>query len=127
MDIKVYHKETVSQPSGSIDVLEPDIIDIYPQFDTSGNSLEGCDTVEGDEETLQEVVVATIWQRGLDPIDSEDGVQWAEAILGEVTVPQIITELQDAVSEVSETSSIEFSTVTGTDGKEHLTYTVKAV
>lgn len=126
MDIKVYHKETVPQPQGDVDVLLPDVIDIFPVFNSDEESLSNCSTIEDKEEALQAVAMATIFQRGLDPVDRNDGVQWGESLLGEVSVPQLITQLQEAVEKVSSTSSIEFSTI-NVEGKDYLVYKVRAV
>jgi hypothetical protein len=127
MDIKVYRKETVSQPDGDLDVLVPDVIDIYPDFSGGDDVLANCEGIEDEEEVLQEVVLSTIFQRGLDPVVQEDGIQWSEALVGEVSVPELVTQLEEAVEAVSDTASIEFSTVTAGDGKDYLTFSVKAV
>ena len=151
MDVKVYQKEEVLQPSGVAEVLTPNVIDIIPvtvetiatrevqnnvwSLDLlqrvadvriednrliinsdnvryeNGNlyvtlteeQIVTCETLEDDSNDLieQECALATIFQRGLDPLDLEDGVQWSETLLGEVNVIQLMEQLVQAVSEVS--------------------------
>lgn len=138
MDVKVYQKEEVYQPSGTAEVLTPGIIDIIPiivESSSSENSSEsveqlvGCELVEDNtrELTEQECALATIFQRGLDPVDVEDGIQWSEALLGEVNVLQLMEQIVEAVSRVSLHVNVEFSTVTTETGQTVLSYALKEV
>lgn len=175
MDVKVYKKEEVKQPSGTEYVFVPDVIDIVPIVvdavstnDIRNNvwSLEqlkriadvtvtdgkliinsdkvryengnlyitlteeqliGCELLEDDDKHLleQQCSLATIWQKGLDPLDLEDGIEWSEAILGEVNVLQLMEEIQDSVASVTSHVIVTFDTVTDKKGNEYLSYTLK--
>lgn len=132
MDIKVYQKEEVKQPQGTEYVFVPDVIDIVPYLDvdSGGNEvLKGAEILEdGSRELLeQECALATIKQRGLDPLDSEDGIQWSETLLGEVSVVQLMEDIQRAVAETTTSVSVVFNVITGADGRSYLTYTLKEV
>lgn len=177
MDVKVYKKEEVYQPSGTAEVLTPDIIDIIPEIieaESTGDirnnvwSLEnlkrvaevkvengklvinsdkvryengnlyvtlteqqliGCETLEDGSHDLleQECALATIFQRGLDPLDVEDGIQWSEVLLGEVSVLQLMEQIVDAVSQVSLHVTVEFSTVQTESGQSVLSYSLKEI
>ena len=177
MDVKVYQKEEVLQPSGVAEVLTPNVIDIIPvtvetiatrevqnnvwSLDLlqrvadvriednrliinsdnvryeNGNlyvtlteeQIVTCETLEDDSNDLieQECALATIFQRGLDPLDLEDGVQWSETLLGEVNVIQLMEQLVQAVSEVSLHVKVDFSTVKLDNGQTVLSYSLREV
>lgn len=177
MDVKVYQKEEVFQPQGSVEVLTPDVIDIIPtivEAESTGDvrnhvwtleqlkrvadvsvvdnkliinsdnvryengnlyvtlmeeQLITCDILEDDtkELTEQECALATIWQRGLDPLDLSDGVQWSEALLGEINILQLMEQLREAVNSVSVYVEIDFSTVRTESGQTVLTYSLREV
>lgn len=132
MDVKVYKKEEVRQPSGTEYVYVPDIIDIIPNIvvDTYGNEIiTGAVELEDDSKELleQECAIATIKQRGLDPLDLEDGIQWSETLLGEVNVIQLMEDIQSAVEQTTTSVVVVFDTVTDNEGRSYLTYTLKEV
>ena len=174
MDVKVYKKEEVLQPSGSEYVYVPDVIDIIPElidtetdmsFDVRkkiwnlDNLKKVADvriennkliinsedvsysngilyvTVHGDsivdaeivkdgtvEMTEQMCALATIFQKGLDPLDPEDGISWSQAMLDEVNVVQLMAEITDAVSKVSASVTVDFETITDSEGRSYLSY-----
>ena len=127
MDVKVYKKEEVLQPSGVAEVLTPDIIDIVP-VEQEGN-IVSAELLDDDSHDLleQECALATIFQRGLDPLDLTDGVQWSEVLLGEVNVLQLMEQLTQAVSRVSLHVKVDFSTVRTESGQNVLTYSLREV
>lgn len=88
-----------------------------------------CETLDdGSTELIeQECALATIFQRGLDPLDLEDGIQWSEVLLGEVNVLQLMEQITEAVSRVSVHVKVEFSTTTLANGQTVLTYSIKEV
>ena len=131
MDVKVYKKETVKQPSGTSYVISPNIIDLYPIITKDENDNE---TISGAEELTDEnalieqaCALATIWQKGLDPLDLEEGIRWSEAILEEINVVQLMEDITNAVAEVTPTVEVVFNTVTDDNGNSYLQYTLKAV
>lgn len=175
MDLKVYRKEEVIQPDGTLNVLKPDIIDIYPEMleivsenqvqneiwslnklqyladvkikdgkliinsdniiyengiiyiKITENKLYNAQILEDDSEELllQECALATIWQRGLDPIEPEDGIRWSQALLGEVNPLQLIEDINNAVENVTNSVIVEVGTVTSINGQEYLSFKLK--
>ena len=134
MDLKVYKKETVSQPSGAEDIYVPSVIDVYPIIDSSSGTevLTGAEILSEIDGQTQECVeqacsLATIWQRGLDPLDLTDGNRWSELYLNEINVIQIMEDLTASVESVSPSVTVEFDTVEGADGKTYFSYKLKVV
>lgn len=133
MDVKVYKKEEVRQPSGTEYVYVPDVIDIIPNIvtnpDTGEEIITGAVELEdGSKELLeQECAIATIKQKGLDPLDKEDGIQWSETLLGEVNVIQLMEDIQSAIEQTTTSVVVVFDTVTDNEGRSYLTYTLKEV
>lgn len=175
MDLKVYRKEEVIQPDGTLNVLKPDIIDIYPEMlevvsenqvqneiwsldklqyladvkikdgkliinsdniiyengiiyiKITENKLYNAQILEDDSEELllQECALATIWQRGLDPVEPEDGIRWSQVLLGEVNPLQLIEDINNAVENVTNSVIVEVGTVTSINGQEYLSFKLK--
>ena len=175
MDLKVYRKEEVIQPDGILNVVKPDIIDIYPELletdkvdlvkdgvlsldilkyyadieikddklvinsddiiyndgvlylKIKGISLSNASILEDDSEELllQECALATIWQRGLDPVEPEDGIRWTQALLGEVNPLQLIEDVNNAVENVTNSVTVEVGTVTSINGQEYLSFKLR--
>lgn len=131
MDLKVYEKETVSQPHGTENVYVPNIIDLVPevQTDSSGNEIiTNASILDKNNDIIEQMCgLSTIWQRGLDPLDLEDGVRWSESLLEEINVVQLMEDLTNAVAQVTPTVNVVFDTVVGENGQTYLKYTLKAV
>lgn len=131
MDVKVYQKEEVKQPEGTIEVFKPSIIDMIPTeaVTDEGTTIVNFEVLEdGSRELLeQQCALATIFQRGLDPLDLEDGIQWSETLLGEVTPIQLIDQIQSAVASVTTSVIVEFDTVKDINGNELLVYKLRSV
>ena len=179
MDVKVYKKEEVKQPTGSgtEDVYVPDVIDIVPVMieveDTAdisngvwtleqlkriadvriengkliinsdkvryenGNlvitlmteQILTCEVLEDDSRELleQECALATIFQRGLDPLDLNDGIRWSEAILEELSCLQLVQDIIEAVEKVSTSVKVIFDTVEDENGQQYLSYKLMEV
>lgn len=131
MDVKVYQKEEVKQPEGTIEVFKPSIIDMIPveKVTEEGTTIVNFEVLEdGSKELLeQQCALATIFQRGLDPLDLEDGIQWSETLLGEVTPIQLIDQIQSAVASVTTSVIVEFDTVKDINGNELLIYKLRSV
>ena len=109
MDVKVYQKEEVKQPEGTIEVFKPSIIDMIP-----------IETVTDEGTTIVNF-------EGLDPLDLEDGIQWSETLLGEVTPIQLIDQIQSAVASVTTSVIVEFDTVKDINGNELLVYKLRSI
>lgn len=129
MDIKVYQKEEVLQPSGSEYVYVPNIIDFIPEIETVGDTevIKGFAVVENRDLLEQQCALATIWQRGLDPLDLEDGIRWSEAILEELSCLQLIQDIIEAVASVTTSVRVEFDTVETEEGQQYLSYKLTEV
>lgn len=176
MDVKVYKKEEVLQPSGSEYVYVPDVIDIIPEVieapstgDVRGHvwtldqlkriadvsvvdgklvinsdkvryengnlyvtlteeQIVTCEVLdEGRDLIEQECALATIFQRGLDPLDLNDGIRWSEAILEELSSLQLIQDIIEAVEKVSSSIVVTFDTVEDENGQTYLSYTLSEV
>ena len=130
MDLRVYTKEDVWQPEGMISVLKPDIIDIHPVTSEDEDHqvwLEDAEVLSDGNRNLlmQQCALATIWQRGLDPLEPDDGIRWAESLLGEVSAVALMQDIEYAVEDETTAVRVTFSTITGADGVPYLTYTLK--
>lgn len=131
MDVKVYRKEEVLQPSGAEDYYVPDVIDLIPNIvtDEEGNEvIMGFEELDEDRDTLeQECALATIYQKGLDPLDLNDGVRWSEAVLEEINSLQLLQDIIETVSKVSTSVHVTFDTFEDEKGNIFLTYKLAEV
>jgi len=120
MDLKVSRKERRWQPDGSVDILVNNICDLYPicaddprytgitiqigQDSITGqdrkNIIMDIEMIDDDKaELLDRAMFALMKQRGADPVEPDDGIQWAEAVIGEVPPPVILQQAHSSVSE----------------------------
>ena len=132
MDLRVYTKEEVLQPQGAQYYYVPNVIDIYPQIKIDENDgheiLTGADVFTEDKDIIeQECALATIWQRGNDPVDQDVGVRWAEVLLSEINIIQLMEDIKEAVADITLNVAVVFSTVKDKDGNSVLQYTLQAV
>ena len=101
MDMKVSRKEARYQPQGLVEVLVDDVFDIYPVYGNpfDRNLITDIEILDNpNTELLDRAMFAVVKQRGLDPTEPLDGIQWAETISGEVPVPLLLSQVVDAVS-----------------------------
>jgi hypothetical protein len=100
MDVKVSNKERRIQPDGPVDVLLDSVFDLFPIFDPDDKNLIRDIEIINDErlELLDRSKFAVVKQRGLDPIEPDDGVQWEEYFLGEVDAPVILQQVATSVA-----------------------------
>jgi hypothetical protein len=70
----------------------------------------------------QQCALATIWQRGLDPLELDDGIRWSEAILEETSCLQLIQDITEAVAKVTTSVKVVFDTVEDENGQQYLSY-----
>lgn len=132
MDLRVYTKEEVLQPQGAQYYYVPNVIDIYPQIkidEQDGHEiLVGADVFTEDKDIIeQECALATIWQRGNDPVDPDVGVRWAEVLLSEINIIQLMEDIKEAVADITLNVAVVFNTVKDKDGNSVLQYTLQAV
>jgi len=124
MDVKVSQKIPRYQPDGVTEVLVSDVFDLYPVFSTSDpRAINNLEMLNDDEaERLDRGLFACIKQRGLDPIDMDDGVQWEEALAEEISVSTLIQQIQNAVQETGSGVDVEFYTIVSEQSVETLSY-----
>lgn len=129
MDFKVYKKEEVIQPSGTEYVYVPDVIDLIPVTDSEDNNvILNFETLADNQEEIEQMCgLATIWQRGLDPLALDEGVRWSEALLEEINLIQLMEDLTNAVNAVTPTVDIVFDIATDDNGQQYLKYTLQGV
>lgn len=126
MDLRVYTKQRALQPQeDGTEAYEENIIDIVPLLSEDNTVLLGSETVEDREEIKQACSLSCIYQRGLDPLDLSDGVRWSEALLGEVSPITLMSDLTDAVADVSQNASVTFGTYEDEYGESYLTYKIE--
>jgi len=120
VDFKVSRKERRWQSDGPVDVLVDNVCDLYPIFADdiryTGQSIQmGQGTItcqdrkniimdveildDDRSELLDRSMFALMKQRGADPVEPDDGIQWAEAVIGEVSSPVILQQAYAAISE----------------------------
>jgi hypothetical protein len=120
MDIKISRKETRMQPEGPAEVLVDNIFDLYPVYaddpryagqdiyvgqdrvseQDRKNIIMDVETLDGDRtELLDRAMFALVKQRGADPVEPQDGIQWAEAVIGEAIAPVVLQQVHASVSE----------------------------
>jgi hypothetical protein len=145
MDVKVSRKETRMQPDGPVETLVNNIFDLYPIYaddpryagqdvyigqdrvseQDRKNIVMDVETLDGGRaELLDRAMFALVKQRGMDPVEPRDGVQWAEAVIGEVIAPVILQQVHVSVSEEGPGVRAVPSTVTN-NGKENLVFKIE--
>jgi hypothetical protein len=141
MDFKVSRKEARLLPSGPAEVLVDNVFDLYPVFgddkrylgseyletltsEERRNLITDIEVLDDDrEELLDRAMWAVVKQRGGDPVEPDDGNQWAEAVLGEVITPAIIQQVNASVGEEGPGVRVIPDTVLN-NGKENLIFRV---
>jgi len=128
VDFKTGRKETRWQPDGQVDVLVNNVCDLYPVFDKDDpNLITDVEILDDpDEELLDRAMFAVVKQRGNDPVEPDDGIQWAEAVLGEVLPPIILQQVNSSVSKEGRGVRATFDTVKN-NSKEYLAFKVELI
>jgi hypothetical protein len=145
MDVKVSRKETRMQPEGPVEVLVDNIFDLYPIFaddprydgqdfyighdrvseQERKNIIMDVETLDGERvELLDRAMFALVKQRGMDPVEPQDGVQWSEAVIGEVIAPVVVQQVHLSVSEEGPGVRAVPGTVIN-NGKENLVFKIE--
>lgn len=91
------------------------------------DELLTCELVEEESEVEQQCALATIFQRGLDPLDKSDGIRWSETLLGEISPVQLMNDITVAVERTSSSMTVVFDTVIDSNGMTYLTYKLKEI
>jgi hypothetical protein len=126
VDFKVSKRERRFQPDGPMEVLLDNTCDLYPVFDPDDEDLiVDVEFLDDDrDELLDRAMFAVVKQRGLDPIESADGVQWAEYAMGDVAAPVILQQINSAVGREGPGARVTPDTVYA-GGVAYTTFTVK--
>jgi hypothetical protein len=145
MDIKVSRKEARMQPEGPVEVLVDNIFDLYPIYaddpryngqvlyigqdraseQDRKNIIMDVEMLDGDRvELLDRAMFALVKQRGMCPVEPQDGVQWAEAVIGEVIAPVIVQQVHASVSEEGPGVRVVPRTI-ARNGKENLVFKIE--
>lgn len=119
MDAFIYTKETVKQPDGTTERFVDNVFDLKPVIE--GEQIVNIKLVEDTEELKQQAVFASLKQRGSDPLSMSDGVQWANAVIGEISGLVIMSQIKNEVNNVSPSCNVEFSL----SDKEKLSFTIE--
>ena len=93
----------------------------------SNEQLISCELVEEEQEVEQQCALATIFQKGLDPLDKADGIRWSETLLGEISPVQLMNDITVAVERTSSSMTVVFDTVIDSNGMTYLTYKLKEI
>jgi len=126
MDVKVSRKELRLQPgSTGTEVLMSDIFDFYPIFSASDpNTIMDIEILDDPRtELLDRAMFAVIKQRGGDPLSLQDGSQWEESLLGEISVTTLLAQVHAAVLQEGPGVQSSFNTSL-VNGKEYLSVSV---
>jgi hypothetical protein len=68
---------------------------------------------------------AAVKQRGGDPIEAGSGVQWAEAVLGEVPTAVIMVQVQNEVRQEGPGVQVTFDTLAAITGQSFFQFAIK--
>ena len=99
MDLNVSRKEQRLEPSGLFDVLVDNVFDVYPLYDTDDpNLITDVEIIDDPRlELLDRSMWAMVKQRGGDPLDINDGIQWVEYLIGEIPATACLLQVNAAV------------------------------
>ena len=125
MDIKVSNKVTRYQPDGLVEELKNSIFDVYPSLLPDGLGIADVEVLDGEaEEALDRAMFACVRQKGLDPVNVDEGIEWEETITGEVPFTATMSSIQEAVLTEGQGIQVSFSTATDSRGRAYLTFTL---
>lgn len=123
MDIKVSQKDRMMQPQGLVDVIVDGIFDYYLIEHTDELGQKWIDDIEVIDDFFEEekdrTIFAVLRQRGQDPINIYEGVQWAETLMSEIPIPLLMQQIVDSAANESDYVNVSFETII-VDGQEQL-------
>lgn len=115
MDIKVSQKDRMYQPDGVVDVIVDGIFDFFLIEHTDEFGQKWIDDIEGIDDFFEEekdrTVFAVLRQKGLDPMNIYEGVQWSETMMSEIPVPLLLQQIVDAAARESDYVNVSFETI----------------
>lgn len=103
IDFAIYEKQDLESVQTALPVSDvvKDVIDVIPitQEIDGIEYITDFQTVSDNRATQRQTGILTaLWQKGLDPLDLQDGNQWSEYMLEEVTVLTILEELNQRLN-----------------------------
>lgn len=123
MDIRVSNKVTRYQPDGPVEELKDSVFDMYPIMLPDGFGIADIEILDGEaEESLDRGMFACIRQKGLDPTNPNEGIDWEGTITGEIPFTSVMSSLQEAVLDEGRGLQIAFDTATDDRGRAYLTF-----
>jgi hypothetical protein len=127
MDLKVSRKEKRMQPQGMVEVLVSDVFDLYPIMSPTDAHLIMDVEMLNDPRTelLDRAMFGAVKQRGADPLEVGSGVQWAEAVLGEVPTAVVMVQVQNEVQQEGPGVQVTFDTLAALTGKSYMQFAIK--
>lgn len=129
MDLKISEKTTMYQPNGPVDVLVGGVFDFYlkERIDEFGQKwIDDLETLNDMDEEEDRVLFAILRQRGQDPITPGEGVQWAEALMSEIPVPLLMSQISSAAADESSYVNVGFTSIV-VDGKPQLSISINSM
>ena len=125
MDLRVSNKVARYQPDGLVEELKNSIFDVYPVILPDGLGIADVDVLDGEaEESLDRAMFACIRQKGLNPVDWEEGIDWEGTISGEVPFTSVMSSIQEEVLNEGRGLQVTFATATDERGRAYLTFTL---
>jgi hypothetical protein len=126
MDFRINNREKRFSVDGAGEVMLDNSCELYPIFDEEDDNLiVDVEVVDGETaELLDRAAFAMVKQRGMDPIDPNDGVQWAEYSIGEVSAPVILAQIASAVGAEGPGVKVDTGSVY-MNGEQYASFTVK--
>lgn len=126
MDLKTSRKEIMPQPQQGtmVERLISDVFDIFPVFDTNDPTLlVDAEILDDDQvELLDRSLFGCVRQRGQDPVFPGQGIQWAEAVLEEISTPALMGQLNASVQEDGPGVRIDFSSQQDGQGRTYFNF-----
>ena len=129
MDFKVSQKAEMYQPQGTVDVLVNGIFDLYLVEHTDEDDQKWIDdiiTLVDEEEERDRVMFSILRQRGQDPMNPGEGIQWVEAMMSEIPVPLLMSQITNAAAQENSSVNIDFETVI-INGQSQLTIAINGI
>ena len=129
MDFKVSQKAEMYQPQGTVDVLVNGIFDLYLVEHTDEDDQKWIDdviTLVDEEEERDRVMFSILRQRGQDPMNPGEGIQWVEAMMTEIPVPLLMSQITNAAAQENSYVNIVFETVV-INGQSQLTIAINGI
>jgi hypothetical protein len=126
VDLKTSRKEIMPQPQPGtmVERLVSDVFDLFPVFDANDPTLLIDAEILDDDRTelLDRALFGCVRQRGQDPVFPDQGIQWAEAVLEEISAPALMGQLNASVQEDGPGVQINFNSEQDGQGRTYFNF-----